>query len=97
MSHPEGAAEVFEDEDDAPYEYIPLTDEEKAARDAFVASVREVYDTGRPLFTKEMIRLARDQMVQSPPLDDVHLLGFDGHTYSLPFAPTSLWKIDGRM
>lgn len=63
-----------------------LTESEKASEAAFVAQVWEKYNAGVPLYTKEMIRLAQQQISQYPLPYDVQILGFDGelHTNTLP-------------
>ncbi|EFY90504.1 hypothetical protein MAC_03498 [Metarhizium acridum CQMa 102] len=82
-------------------EEIPLTEEEAASRDAFVASVRELYDAGTPFFTKEMIQLAQDQVDQiaegsiSP--EKVDRLGFDGKMHSQCFPPSFFTKIEDEI
>lgn len=61
----------------------PLTAEE-ISRDPFINKVRELYDAGWPLFTKEMIRHAQDQISQQPLPVNVDLLGFDGKMHTQP-------------
>ncbi|KHO01757.1 uncharacterized protein MAM_00758 [Metarhizium album ARSEF 1941] len=73
-----------------------LTEEEVASRDAFVASVRELYEAGTPFFTREMIQLAQDQVDQiandSATPRRVDRLGFDGKMHPQYVSPSSAFS-----
>ncbi|KJK81980.1 hypothetical protein H634G_03244 [Metarhizium anisopliae BRIP 53293] len=80
-------------------EWSDLDEEEARLRDAFVASVRELYDAGTPFFTKEMIQLAQDQVDEiaesSVSTEKVEHLGFDGKMHSQSLPPSYFFsKID---
>ncbi|KAK2590578.1 hypothetical protein QQS21_011743 [Conoideocrella luteorostrata] len=65
---------------------IPPTESEKASEAAFIARVWEKYNAGVPLYTKEMIRFAQQQISQNPLPYAIQVLGFDGelHPNTLP-------------
>lgn len=82
-------------------EWSDLDEEEAGLRDAFVASVRELYDAGTPFFTKEMIQLAQDQVDEiaegSVSTEKVEHLGFDGKMHSQSLSLSFFAKTDDEM
>ncbi|KIE03590.1 hypothetical protein MAJ_00121, partial [Metarhizium majus ARSEF 297] len=82
-------------------EWSDLDEEEAGLRDAFVASVRELYDAGTPFFTKEMIELAQDQVDEiaegSVSTKKVEHLGFDGKMHSQSLSLSFFAKTDDEI
>lgn len=74
----------------------PPTEEQKASRDARIAEVQALYDTGTPLFTKEMIRMVQDQILQNPLPEKIQIPGFDGKIHPQDSTHVQSRTIDGE-